>query len=59
MVASRWGEGPLVKALLLRKADVLAQDMHGNSSLAFAAQYGHLNIVTMLLGVKNGGREMV
>jgi len=59
IVASRWGEGPLVKALLMRKADVSAMDMHGNSSLAFAAQYGHLNIITMLLNVKNGGKEMM
>ena len=44
LVSSRWGENQLVKALLLRKADVLAQDMHGNSALAFASQYGHIDI---------------
>jgi len=59
IIASRWGETPLVRALLLRKADVMAQDMHGNSSLSFACQYGHLEIVRMLLGVKLGGKEMI
>ena len=59
IIASRWGEGPLCKSLLLRKADVSAVDMHGNSSLAFASQYGHLNIVQQLIGVKNGGKEMI
>jgi len=59
IVASRWGEEPLVKALLLRKADVTALDMHGNSSLGYACQYGHIGIVKQLLAVKNGGKEML
>jgi hypothetical protein len=54
IVASRWGVSPLVKALLLRKADVTLQDVHGNSAIAFAAQYGHLAIVQMLYGAREG-----
>ena len=54
IVASRWGVEALVKALLLWKADISLQDIHGNSALAFAAQYGHLRIVKMLCNARGG-----
>ena len=54
IVASRWGVTTLVKALILRKADVTLQDDKGNSAIAYASQYGHLQIVKMLHNARDG-----
>lgn len=54
IVASRWGDVPLVKALLLRKADATLKDYQGNTALAYACQYGYLKIVQMLYGSREG-----
>ncbi len=59
IVSARWGDAGLVKALLLRKASVTAQDAQGNSPLAYAAQYGHRAIVQQLVEDKRGGKSML
>ena len=49
MIASKNGHTKLVKDLLIEGADVLATDDNQWTALHYAAQQGHLPVVTILL----------
>lgn len=49
MIASGRGAASFVKELIVRGADVLAQDLDNWSALLFAAKAGHVDIVEILL----------
>ena len=49
MIAAKNGHTKLVKDLLIEGADVLATDDNQLTALHYAAQQGHLPVVTILL----------